>query len=201
MPVITYKNILVAATDDNANDYLCPAANISISAQNKLESSRILAPNQNNNFRIGGELNSKISISFVACNHSGADGNWNFASGVLQNFTGTSYIDSMLIGNVIFADCYLDGASVEINPFGPVMVTADFTCLNPPINYAFIVSTGSWTDNLNSGIAYGFNTTITNGTTLSDANRESISYTSMPSIDRTLPERLPSSSTRTMVGL
>jgi hypothetical protein len=166
----------VQAVDTAAKNYLCPAATISISAQNKLEASRILAPNQNNNFRIGGELNSKISISFVACNHSGANGNWNFASGVLQNLTGENYISTMLIGDNSFQTCFLDSVAVQIDAFAPVTITADFTCLNPPINSSFVGATINWSDDLNSGIAYGFNTVITNGTTLSDANRESISY-------------------------
>lgn len=172
---------IAAATPDRpSNYYFAPASSISINAQNKLEASRFLAPNQNNNFRIGGELNTKISISFVACNQVPSDdplSTFNFASGVLKDLTGTNYFEAMLIGGNYFNNCYLDSVSVEINSFDPVMITADFTCLSPPTDNNFNdYSEYSVPDTLNSGIAYGFNTTITDGSTLSDANRESVSF-------------------------
>lgn len=180
MSVITYsKTPIRAVYDAQATTYYVPSVSMSISAQNKLEKSTILAPNQNNNFRIGGELNSKISISFIACNQNklggGASDTWNFASGVLQDLTGLNSV-SLYIGANLFSGCYLDDVSVEIAAFKPVMITADFTCLTAPVATSFSGSGANYQDNLVDGIAYGFNTVITDGSTLSDSNRESISY-------------------------
>jgi len=175
MSVITYQNIPVIASSPRGNFYYAAATNATISAQNRLEASRILAPNQNNNYRIGGELNSKISITFAAVNKSKGSDTWNFASGVLNDLTGQSGTNIIIGGNT-FSGCYLESVSLDIAPFSPVMVSADFTCLNPPTGTAFSGSGVGFTDNLTDSIAYGFYTVITNGTTFSDANRESISY-------------------------
>ena len=181
MPVITYsKTPIIVTSPTGGKTYYVPATNVSINAQNRLEASRFLAPNQNNNFRIGGELNSKINVTFVACNQNklggfGSSSTWNFASGVLQDFTG-QYELVFYIGPNIFSGCYLESASVEITPFAPVMISAEFACLIPPANKLFSGSGLNYLDDLNNGIAYGFNTIITDGSTLSDSNRENISY-------------------------
>lgn len=180
MAVLSYSDILLYGTYAGLGSYsyaAIPATNLTITTQNQLEPSRILAANQNNNFRIGGELNTKISMTFPAVNYvDGAGGTWNFASGVLKDLTGDASI-TFGIGNLVnqFLNCYLESVSVDIVPFAPVMITAEFTCLNPPIN-STVGPAASWVDNIASGVAYGYTTTITNGTTLSDSNRESISY-------------------------
>lgn len=181
MAVVSYSNIPIFSTSSPSHAYYGVAAtNLTITTQNQLEPSRILAANQNNNFRIGGELNTKISMTFPAINYvDGGGGTWNFASGVLKDLTGNTPV-TFSIAELIaqFTDCYLESVSVDIVPFAPVMVTAEFTCLNPPINYQISGTDPSWdsTYDLASGIAYGYTTTITSGATLSDANRESINY-------------------------
>ena len=180
MAVLSYSDILVYGTYPGLTyAYVgIPASNLTITTQNQLEPSRILAANQNNNFRFGGELNTKISMTFpaVTTEITGDNYTWNFASGVLKDLTGDVPV-VFGIGNLYdaFIDCYLENVNVEITPFAPVMVTAEFICLNPPISQTFEAAP-TWNDNLVSGVAYGYTTTITSGTTLSDPNRESITY-------------------------
>lgn len=180
MAVLKYSDILVFLEIATSPEYYfsVAATNLSISNQNQLEASRILAANQNNNFRIGGELNTKINMSFMVCNQDNTivGGTWNLFSGISKYLTGTDYC-SILIGNEYYNSSYLENVSLEITPFAPIMCNAEFTCLNPPINSPAITPNSfSYTDALSSGIAYGYTTTITSGTTLSDSNRESISY-------------------------
>jgi len=175
MPVISYNNTPIIASSPFGTSYYAAATNVSISVQNRLEASRVLASNQNNNFRIGGELSSKISVTFAASNKSKGSDSWNFASGVLRDLTGQSGTNIIIGGNT-FSGCYLDGASLDIAPFAPVMVSADFTCLNPPTGSLFSGSGSGFSDDLTDSIAYGFYTVVTNGTEFSDSNRESISY-------------------------
>lgn len=180
MAVLKYSDILVFFEISVAPEYYfsVAATNLSITNQNQLESSRILAANQNNNFRIGGELNTKINMSFLVCNQDNtiAGGTWNLFSGIHQYLTGDIFC-SILIGNEYYNSSYLENASLEITPFAPIVCNAEFTCLNPPVNGPAITPNSFvYTDALSSGIAYGYTTTITSGTTLSDSNRESISY-------------------------
>lgn len=187
MAVLKYSDIPVILTHPNGPTpyryYYAPASNLTITTQNQLEPSRILAANQNNNFRIGGELNTKISMTFAAI-ASGDTGNfwtYNLASGVLKDLTGNIasdiYIADLqeLYPDEKFSDCYLENVSVEITPFAPIMLTAEFTCLNPPIGKDLGASP-AFDNNIASGIAYGYTTTINGGTSLSDPNRESIVY-------------------------
>ncbi len=185
MPAVKYSDTLVAIFNNILGKYyFTPATNISISLQNKLEPSRILAPNQNNNLRIGGERVFKASISFLACNKtSDADpsSTWNAASGVLNDLTGSQNCQIQFGESTnTFPTCYLDSVSLQIQPFAPITVTADFTCLVPQ-NQAYNNTSYSWDyagidDELVSGFAHGYNTVITNGTTLSETSRDSITY-------------------------
>jgi hypothetical protein len=173
----TFSNLLVAAYNSNAeNYYAAPASQTSISLQNQLQNTRSLAPNQAGDFRIGGPLSAKINVSCYVCNLNGTDGNtFNFFSGVFADLTG-DISTNIYFGGLFFDRCYLDSASVEITPFGPISMSAEFTCLEPPTG-EYLLTTAPWpADNLKDHIAYGYYTQITDGTLLSDANRESISY-------------------------
>lgn len=174
----TFSDLLVAAHNSNVgNFYAAPANQTSISLQNQLQNTRSLAPNQAGDFRIGGPLTAKINVSCYVCNLNGADGNtFNFFSGVFADLTG-DVSTHIYVGGSFFDRCYLDSASVEITPFGPISMSAEFTCLAPPTGETLLDS-ASWSsaDNLKDHIAYGYYTQITNGTLLSDANRESINY-------------------------
>lgn len=175
----TFSDLLVAAyNNDVGNYYAAPANQTSISYQNQLQNTRSLAPNQAGNFRIGGPLTAKINVSCYVCNLSGADGvSFNFFSGIFADLTG-DVSTHFIIGGTVFDRCYLDSASVEITPFGPISMSAEFTCLSPPTGVPLDVANPGWSsaDNLKDHMAYGYYTQITNGTLLSDANRESINY-------------------------
>lgn len=177
MPVIKYNDLITYASLDNAEYYIIPASNVSITTQNSLAASRILAANQNNNFRIGGELNCKINITFWACNSITDDFySLNFANLLFFSLTGQSGLANMGIGSSVFNNCYLDNASINISPFAPVSVNAQFTCLNPPIGDPLFINETQWNDDFNTGIAYGFNTPISGGSILSDGNIENLTY-------------------------
>ncbi len=180
MPAVKYSDTLVAIFNNILGKYyFTPATNISISLQNKLEPSRILAPNQNNNLRIGGERVFKVSMSFLACRKTSdidPSSTWNLASGVLNDLTGINTPVGINISNQAALSGYLDSMSLQIQPFAPITVSADFTCL-VPANVIYAPGINSWDDDsLVSGFAHGYNTVITNGTTLSETSRDSITY-------------------------
>jgi hypothetical protein len=182
MPVIKYDQAIAAASFDTIEYFVFPASNISITAQSSLQAGRILAPNQNDNFRIAGQSVSKISLNFlVSMGDVEIPGlglfSTNFAQIIFNQLTGFDKLAVMEFGGNSFFDCYLDSASIQISNFAPVSISAEFTCLGDPIGSP-IVPFGGGTVELNntSGIAYGFNTQITSGTLLSDSNRESITY-------------------------
>ncbi len=198
MPVITYRDLRVTVLD--SEDYFydrVPVSSISISTQNQLQPSRILANKQNNNFRIGGELKTKISLTFAAC--VSALANFNLASGMLEDLTGTKYIQNLRIGMSDFSDCYLDSVSMDINNFGPVMVTAELTCLRPPSNTSLQIDSTDYAGGLYNVVdylAYGNNTNVSGGAVLSDGNIETLSYKVMcdrsytTSIGQTVPNNV-----------
>lgn len=205
MPVITYKNIPVTCGTTSYNQYpysikpfCAPATNVTVSLQNALQPSRVLAANQNNGLSVGGELKTKINMSFVACNkEDGAIYRYNFANEVLNYLTGTGYVDYMWIGSGFFEKCYLESASVEVTPFAPIIVNAEFTCLAPPTGLYMGAATGNpLAENLSDYIAYGYLTTVSGGSTLFDSNQESVSYsvscnrTYSTSIGQTTPNNI-----------
>ena len=170
MPVIKYSQTPITIVYDG--DIYVTANSASVSYGASLEPSRILAPNQNNNFRIGGPLAAKISFSFVACNKT----SYNAANILLNTLTGVTS-SSIRIGTSEFNDCFCTSASVDIAPFAPVIVSAEFTSTNMLVNQPFEPEAGPpHTEELNGYLAHGYNTIVSNGTLLSDQNYESISY-------------------------
>ena len=170
MPVIKYSQTPVVISV-NESYYYVTANSASISYAASLEPSRILAPNQNNNFRINGPLAAKISLNFVACNKPSFDA----ANIVLNNLTGNTsgYIK---IGFTEFYDCFCTNASVDISPFAPVLVSAEFVSNNMANTNFVPESAQPLPDDLNGYLAHGYNTIVSNGSLLSDQNYESISY-------------------------
>ena len=170
MPVIKYSQTPITLVYSGNHGVTANSATVSYAAS--LEPSRILAPNQNNNFRINGPLAAKISFSFVACNKA----SYNAADILLNYLTGTGS-SSIRIGNSEFSGCFCNSASVEIAPFAPVIVSAEFTSTNMIVNQAFAAAAGAPdTGELNGFLAHGYNTIVSNGSLLSDQNYESISY-------------------------
>jgi hypothetical protein len=182
MPVIKYDQAIVYASVDESEYFVFPVSNISITAQSSLQAGRILAPNQNDNFRIAGPLVSKISLTFLASKGEvvylgGTSYDSNFAQLIFNQLTGFDKLTVLKFGENVFSGCYLDSASIQISNFAPVTVSAEFTCLNAPTGLPIIPDTvGKIIASNHEDIAYGFNTQITNGTLLSDSNRDTITY-------------------------
>lgn len=122
MPAISYKDIPVYLSLGQKYTPLL-AQNVSIQYQNKLSVNRVLTESQSTQFDgygIDGPLDTKISMSFYADTFSSG------AKYCLERLTGN--ISGLIqIGGVEFDACYLNSASVSIQPFSPVVVTADFT--------------------------------------------------------------------------
>jgi hypothetical protein len=170
MAAVKYSDIPVTITV-NGTGWKTPASNVTIQYQNDLEVSRILAANQNNNFRIGGPLASKVSLQFAACNAAGYES----TSGILNVMTGTTS-GNITIGGNTFSGCYLNSLSMDIQPFVPVVMSVEFNVMNMPTGVSFSGTNALFTDSLNGYLSHGHNVTITNGTNLSDSSRDSVSY-------------------------
>lgn len=171
MPVIKHNETPVVI-QHNSIGYTGLSSSASISYSASLEPSRILAPNQNNNFRINGPLAAKISLNII-----GSSGAFirSVSDLIINTLTGDQNSD-IQIGGSIFSGCYLNSASVEISPFAPVSVSAEFTSTNMLINTGF--QTGQTvTSVLNyRAIAHGHTTIVNSGSALSDGNYAAISY-------------------------
>ena len=171
MPVLKHSETPVIIQHNNVN-YTGTTSSASISYNAALESSRILAPNQNNNFRIGGPLAAKISLNFIA---SSGDNSSSVANLILNTLTGNQS-GNIKIGESIFSGCYLNSASVEISPFAPVSVSAEFTSTNMIVNSGFAASSSSISNIDHDAVCHGHTTYINNGNSLSDKNYAAISY-------------------------
>jgi hypothetical protein len=171
MPVIKYSQTPITISYDG--DVYVTANSASVSYAAPLEASRILAPNQNNNFRIGGPLATRISFNFVACNKT----SYNAANLLLTTLVGDTPVQTIKVGASEFYDCFCTSASVDISPFAPVNISAEFVSNNMPVDVPFSPETGpALTEDLTGYLAHGYNTVIVNGDALSDQNYESISY-------------------------
>jgi hypothetical protein len=122
MAAVSYKDIPVyLSIGDKYTPIL--AQNVNIQYQNKLSVNRVLNSSQSTQFDgygIEGPLSTNISMSFYADT---------FGSGAkycLEKLIG-NISGFIQIGGVEFDACYLNSASVNIQPFMPVVVNADFT--------------------------------------------------------------------------
>jgi hypothetical protein len=121
MAAVSYKDIPVyLSIGDKYTAVL--AQNVNIQYQNSLSINRVLNESQSTQFDgygINGPLTTNISFSFFADT---------FGSGAkfcLEKLTG-DMAGLIRIGGVEFNNCYLNSASVNIQPFLPVVINADF---------------------------------------------------------------------------
>ena len=145
------------------------AASASISLSPKLEENKNLSSAPNQHFKIGGNLETKISLSFFAAKNV----NFTAAEQVLSVLTG-DVNGTIYIGGTSFSSCYLENLSVEIVPFAPVMMSADFICLKTTSAFG-LSSFNPPTFMPESGICYGHNVTTISGESLTNT-KESLSY-------------------------
>ena len=177
MPAITYQNIFVATLDTSYLGYypLIPATSLTIQYQNKLEESRLLGSVQPNGHRVGGSVGTNISMTFPVFRLLPLRDSW-VTSSILTGYTGD--VSTILdIGGGVFESCYLNSLSIDIQPFAPVMMTAEFSCLHMPTGVPFVGSPRHPPSlNYVSGIAYGQNAVINGGTSLSDNAKQQMTY-------------------------
>ena len=180
MPAISHKDVPVYLSTGGGFTPIL-AQSVSIQYQNKLKANRTLTSSQSTQFDrygIDGPMDASISLAFYA-ETSGSGAKY-----CLETLTGNTS-GNLLIGGVPFNACYLNSATVNIQPFAPVIINADFICHNPTTGSTWardgsnnlrtvteIPNVSSYTQK----IVYGHSVLITNGTNLSESSRDSISY-------------------------
>jgi hypothetical protein len=180
MPAISYQNIPFRLNVGGTTTQIL-AQNMSIQYQTNLRANRTLTSSQSTQFEtygIDSAMNANISLAFYA------DTSGSGARYCLEQLTGdVSAIIS--IGGISFNSCYLNSASVNIQPFAPVIINAELTSYNPTTgetwgknsagNNRTITQISNASDYTNK-IVYGHTVSITNGTGLSESSRDSITY-------------------------
>lgn len=180
MPAISHQNVPVYLSTGGGFTPIL-AQNVSIQYQSSLRPNRILNSSQSTqfeNYGIDSAMNATIGLAFYA-ETSGSGAKY-----CLETLTGNTS-GNLLIGGVPFNACYLNSATVNIQPFAPVIINADFICHNPTTGSTWardgsnnlrtvteIPNVSSYTQK----IVYGHSVLITNGTNLSESSRDSISY-------------------------
>lgn len=190
MPVINYSQTPIIIKH-NSQNYTGLALSASVSYANQLESYRSLAPNQINNFRIGGPSSSKLSMTLVACGKNG----FNAPNILINTLTGDVGPAEVYIGGNVFSGCYCNSVSVEVSPFAPITISSELESKYMPENTPFIAGT-SITDLSNIDLAHAYNTVISGGSTLSDSNYGSFSY--QVNCSRSHPITIGSTKSQTM---
>lgn len=124
---MTYNNLPVYIEDSNnvlGENGFVMADSVSVSHDTSL------SPNKNKNtYRQNNPLATKINVS--AFFHEGPSGysGYNFLDDVITS-TGSSSL-TIKVGDNTFLDCYIDQYSIEVSPFQPVVLKADFSSYNP----------------------------------------------------------------------
>lgn len=122
---MTYRNMPVAV---GGSSYL-PAQSVSVNYSTSSSPNRRLGVDidQNDQLRFARDLNCNINLDFIL--HEGyQETAYSFLSEA-TNLTGAADY-SMSIGGNSFTNCFLDGYSVSVKPFEPVVVSASFTSYN-----------------------------------------------------------------------
>ena len=124
-------------------------------------------------------MDASISLAFYA-ETSGSGAKY-----CLETLTGNTS-GNLLIGGVPFNGSYLNNVAVNIQPFTPVIINADFICYNVAVTGATwarqrncnlrtvteIPNVSSYTQK----IVYGHSVSLISGTGLSEATKDSITY-------------------------
>ena len=163
-----YSNLPASIVISGTTHYFA-ATSASISLSPKIEADRNLSSLPPLTFKVGGNLETKISLSFLAVHND----DFTAARQVVSILTG-DLSSNIIIGGETFESCYLDNLSIEMVPFLPVMINADFTTFK--INYANgVSSTPTLTSLPKSGICYGHNIVASTEKNLTPT-KESLSY-------------------------
>lgn len=151
MPAISHQNVPVYLSTGGGYTPIL-AQSVTIDYEANLQANRTLTSSQSTQFEtygIDSALDVSISLSFYAETFSSG------AKYCLETLTGNTS-GSLLIGGILFDACYLDSASVAIQTFSPVVISASFSCYSPAIS-------GTWDKTVN-----GNNRTVTEIPNVSD---------------------------------
>ena len=181
MPAISHQDVPVYLSTGGAFTPIL-AQSVSIQYQNKLRPNRVLNSFQSTQFEgygIDGSMDASISLAFYA-ETSGSGAKY-----CLETLTGNTS-GNLLIGGVPFNGSYLNNVAVNIQPFTPVIINADFICYN------VVVTGATWARQRNGNlrtvteipnvssytqkIVYGHSVSLISGTGLSEATKDSITY-------------------------
>ena len=180
MPAISYKDVPVYLSTGGGFTPIL-AQNVSIQYQNKLKANRTLTSSQSTQFEgygIDGPMDASISLAFYA-ETSGSGAKY-----CLETLTGNTS-GNLLIGGVPFSGCYLNSATVNIQPFTPVIINADFICHNPTTGSTWARDGGNNlrtiteipnVSNYTQKIVYGHSVSLISGTGLSEETKDAITY-------------------------
>jgi hypothetical protein len=181
MPAISHQNVPVYLSTGGAFTPIL-AQSVSIQLTNKLKPNRTLTSSQSTQFEtygIDGPMDASISLAFYA-ETSGSGAKY-----CLETLTGNTS-GNLLIGGVPFNGSYLNSATVNIQPFTPVIINADFICYNVTVTGATwarqrngnlrTVTEIPNVSNYTQKIVYGHSVSLISGTGLSESTRDSISY-------------------------
>ena len=180
MPAVSYKDVPVYLSTGGGFTPIL-AQNVSIQLTNKLKANRTLTSSQSTQFEgygIDGAMDASISLAFYA-ETSGSGAKY-----CLETLTGNTS-GNLLIGGVPFNACYLNSTTVNIQPFAPVIINADFICYNPTTgstwardgsNNLRAVTEIPNISNYTQKIVYGHSVSLISGTGLSEETKDSITY-------------------------
>ena len=182
MPAISYQNIPFRMNVGGVSTQIL-AQNISIQYQNKLRPNRVLNSSQSTQFEgygIDGPMDASISVAFYA-ETSGSGARY-----CLEQLTG-DVSTNMSVAGCPFTNCYLNSVTVNIQPFTPVIINAEFICYNPSTNTGQQLTKNtdgndrsitqiSNASDYTQKIVYGHSVSITNGTLLSETTRDTVTY-------------------------
>mgnify|MGYP000857273820 CR=1 FL=1 len=181
MSILRYENIITSMPrlDVTGKSYIAPANSVSISHGAKINAYRTLAANSLPEMRIGGNTDTKITVSFPLCNkfanNVSSGDSYNFGSGVFANLTGTGNTN-ITIGGRTFSGCYLDSLSIDIAPFQAATMSTSFTCTNPPTGLTMISGLSTGETGMTNKFAYGHFAAVSGADNYSSSILSSVSF-------------------------
>lgn len=180
MPAVSYKDVPVYLSTGGSYTPVL-AQSVSIQYQNKLKPNRTLTSSQSTQFDrygIDSAMDASISLAFYA-ETSGSGAKY-----CLETLTGNTS-GNLLIGGVPFSGCYLNSTTVNIQPFTPVIINADFICHNPTTESTWARDSSNNlrtiteipnVSNYTQKIVYGHSVSLVSGNNLSETTKDAITY-------------------------
>lgn len=171
---MNYKNFgtyINTGNGSSPNLYI-PAANISVDYQSQANAKRKLGPeiNSQDEFNHGSALQSKISFTaYINSLYTGS------LAAILSASGDIGY--TIKVGENLFSGCYLNNYNVDVQPFKPAMISADFLISQPQTNYAILSGAEiNLADSFVSGMVHGYSCAVSGMDQVVDVAQSSIRY-------------------------